>query len=158
MSARSALGRGTLLFGFWIVLMGVGALNAVVGAVTAAAATLVSLWLLPPQAARLRVTALPGLALRFLRQSLVAGLDVARRAFSPALPMRLGYAQYAVGFRPGRGRNAFAALTSLLPGTVPAGEDAESLLYHCLDVNQPVVEQLAAEEAVLRRALKEVAP
>ena len=42
MRARSALGRGALLFGFWVVLIGVGALDAVVGAVTAAVATLVS--------------------------------------------------------------------------------------------------------------------
>jgi multicomponent Na+:H+ antiporter subunit E len=154
----SALRRVALMFGLWIVLMGGGVLDLAVGALTAAAATLISLRLLAPQAVRLRAPALAGLALRFLRQSVAAGIDVARRAFDPALPLRLGYTRYAVGFRPGPGRNAFAALSSLLPGTVPVDEDGESLLYHCLDVGQPVAEQLAAEEAVLRRVIEEVAP
>jgi multicomponent Na+:H+ antiporter subunit E len=48
----------------------------------------------------------------------------------------------------------FTALTSLLPGTVPAGEESGQLVYHCLDVDQPVVSQLAAEEAALSRALR----
>jgi len=82
----------------------------------------------------------------------------ARRVFDPRLPLRLGDTRYAVGFRPGNGRNAFAALTGLLPGTVPAGEDETSLLYHCLDVGQPVAKQLAAEEAALRRTLGDVSP
>ncbi len=42
---------------------------------------------------------------------------------------------------------------ALLPGTVPAGEDDAHLLYHCLDVDQPVVAELAEEEAALVRAL-----
>jgi len=47
----------------------------------------------------------------------------------------------------------FAALTSLLPGTVPTGEENGQLVYHCLDVGQPVIAQLAAEEEALSRAL-----
>jgi multicomponent Na+:H+ antiporter subunit E len=47
----------------------------------------------------------------------------------------------------------FTTLTSLLPGTVPTGEENGKLLYHCLDVEQPVIAELAAEEAALIRAL-----
>jgi multicomponent Na+:H+ antiporter subunit E len=54
----------------------------------------------------------------------------------------------------GSARNAFAALTSLLPGTVPSGDEGSRLIYHCLDVDQPVVSQLAAEEAALRHAIR----
>jgi len=61
--------------------------------------------------------------------------------------------RYPVRFPPGPARNAFTALTSLLPGTVPAGEEHGQLLYHCLDIDQPVASQLAAEEAALSRAL-----
>lgn len=147
--------RGAILFGLWVVLMGTGPLDAVVGMATAAAAAWVSLRLLPPQPSRLRIGALPGLVLRFLSQSVLAGLDVARRAFDPRLPLCPGYTRYAVGFRPGPGRSAFAALTSLLPGTVPAGEEDGALLYHCLDVDQPVAAELAEEEAVLRRAIED---
>jgi multicomponent Na+:H+ antiporter subunit E len=43
----------------------------------------------------------------------------------------------------------FTTLMSLLPGTVPTGSLAEGrLLIHCLDVEQPVVAQLAAEEGL----------
>ena len=150
---RAASLRGTILLAYWVVLMGPGPADVVVGTMTAAMATWVSLRLLPPQPARLRLVALPALALRFLWQSVVAGVDVARRAFDPRLPLRPGFATYRVGFPPGPARNAFTDLTSLLPGTVPVGEQDGALLYHCLDVGQPVVAQLAAEEAVLRRAL-----
>jgi multicomponent Na+:H+ antiporter subunit E len=43
----------------------------------------------------------------------------------------------------------FTTLMSLLPGTVPIGsEEKEDLLIHCLDVEQPVTTQLAAEETL----------
>jgi multicomponent Na+:H+ antiporter subunit E len=149
------LARGVSLLAFWAMLMGPAPLDLAVGALTAAAATVVSLRLLPPLRTRLRLAALAGLVPRFLSKSVLAGIDVARRVFNPRLPLRVGYTRYAVGFRPGLGRNVFAAWTSLQPGTVPVGEDDASLLYHCLDVTQPVVEQLGAEEAALRRAIRE---
>jgi multicomponent Na+:H+ antiporter subunit E len=96
----------------------------------------------------------PALALRFLAQSVAAGWDVARRAFDPRLPLRPGFVVYPVGLPPGPARNVFTTITSLVPGTVPAGDDAGGLLYHCLDVEQPVMAQLAAEEAVLARTLR----
>jgi multicomponent Na+:H+ antiporter subunit E len=80
-------------------------------------------------------------------------VDVARRALDPRLPLRPGFVAYPVRFAPGPTRNAFTTLTSLLPGTVPTGDDGGQLVYHCLDVDQPVVSQLAAEEAALSRAL-----
>jgi multicomponent Na+:H+ antiporter subunit E len=57
---------------------------------------------------------------------------------------------------PGLIRDAFCALASLLPGTVPSGSDEDGvLLVHCLDVGQPVLAQLAEDEARLARALGE---
>src|SRR5215471_7035327 len=151
--APAALVRGAMLLGFWIVLMGTHPIDVAFGVLAAAAATRVSLLFLPPRSLRLRVGALPGLALRFAWQSVMAGVDVARRAFDPRLPLRPGWVAYPVRFATGPTRNLFAAFTSLLPGTVPAGEENGAMLYHCLDGGQPVAEQLAAEEAVLHRAL-----
>ena len=94
-------------------------------------------------------------ALRFLCQSVVAGADVARRALDPRMPLQPGFLAYPVSFPPGIARNAFATLTSLLPGTVPAGDENGQLVYHCLDVDQPVASQLAAEEAALTRAIRQ---
>jgi len=51
----------------------------------------------------------------------------------------------------------FATLMSLLPGTVPTGSDERGgILIHCLDVEQPVVAQLAVEEALFVRAIGQV--
>ena len=152
---RAAVVRGLGLFGLWVLLIGVGPGDLAAGVPTTAAATWVSLRLLPPRRVRLRLVAMPGLALRFLWQSLLAGADVARRALHPRLTLRPGFVAYPVRFSPGPARQAFAALTSLMPGTLPVGEEDGNLLYHCLDVEQPVLKQLAAEEAALRRLLAE---
>jgi multicomponent Na+:H+ antiporter subunit E len=126
-------------------------LPAAAGAV--AAATWTSLRLLPSRTSRSSPLAIARLALRFLSQSVIGGVDVARRALDPRLPLRPGFVAYPIGLPAGAARNVFATLTSLLPGTVPTGEERGRLVYHCLDVRQPVAAQLAEEEAALARAL-----
>ena len=150
---RASLARAAGFLALWLMLFGPNPADLPVGALTAAAATWASLRLLPPGSWRLRPVALMRLALRFLWQSIVAGADVARRALDPRLPLRPGFVRYPVRFPPGAARNAFTTLTSLLPGTVPAGAERGHIVYHCLDVEQPVMSQLAAEEAALARAL-----
>jgi multicomponent Na+:H+ antiporter subunit E len=135
------------------VLSGADLLDIPAAAAAIAAATWMSLHLLAPRTSRGSPRAIGQLALRFLYESVIAGADVARRALHPALPLRPGFVVYPTGFPPGPGRNTFAALTSLLPGTVPSGEENGQIVYHCLDVGQPVVAQLAAEEEALSRAL-----
>lgn len=156
----SALTRGAGLFGFWLLLsaplsgesLRSLAPDLAVGALAAAWATWVSLRLLPPAGGRIRFLALGRLAGSFLWQSVVGGLDVALRAFHPRMPLRPGFLAYRVGLPPGPGRAAFGALTSLMPGTVPVGTDAsDALVYHCLDLDQPVAAGLAREEALLSR-------
>jgi multicomponent Na+:H+ antiporter subunit E len=94
------------------------------------------------------------LVLQFLRQSIVAGADIALRALDPRLPLRPGFVIYSAKLPPGPALNAFCALTSLAPGTLPAGpNDSGAILVHCLDVGQPVVSQLAADERLFARAL-----
>jgi multicomponent Na+:H+ antiporter subunit E len=87
---------------------------------------------------------------RFLWKSVVAGWDVARRALDPRLPLRTGFVSYPARFR-GPARNAFASYSSLLPGTLPVEDDGETLIYHCLDIGQPVAAELAVEETALAR-------
>jgi multicomponent Na+:H+ antiporter subunit E len=151
--ARGAVWRAAAFLGLWLILSGTDPADLAVGIVAAIAATWTSLHLMPPGTSRYSSIAVARLALRFLYQSIVAGADVARRALDPRLPLRPGFVAYPVCFPPGTARNAFATLTSLLPGTVPAGDENGKLVYHCLDVDQPVVSQLAAEEAALSRAL-----
>src|SRR5215470_11704771 len=152
---RSAAGRATAFLSLWLALSGADPGDLPAGALAVVAATWTSLRLLPPSGARLSLPALASLALRFVCQSVVAGVDVARRALDPRLPLRPGFVAYPVRFPPGTARNAFTSLTSLLPGTVPAGAQGGELVYHCLDVGQPVVSQLAAEEAALSRAFRD---
>src|SRR5262249_49807007 len=147
------LSRATPLLLLWLVLAGPDLVDLPAGLVAVFAATLASLRLLPPDPSRVSPAAVARLALRFLYQSVVAGMDVARRALDPHLPLRPGFVTYPVRFPPGAARNTFTSLTSLLPGTVPAGEKSGALVYPCLDIDQPVVSQLTAEEGALARAL-----
>jgi multicomponent Na+:H+ antiporter subunit E len=150
----SAATRGAGLLGFWVVLAGTGAADLAVGVAAAAAATGVSLWLLPPRGARPSPVALAAAVLRTLRQSVVAGFDVALRALDPRLPLQPGFVVYSARLPPGPARNAFCVLVSLAPGTLPAGVDADgALIVHCLDCGQPVAAQLAMEDQRLCRAL-----
>ena len=142
----------------WVALIGLDLLDLVVGGLAAAVATRVSLRLLPPGAHPVRLAALHRLVLRFLWQSVSAGIDVAHRAFSPSLPLRPGFIQYPTGYRRGPARNTFASISSLLPGTLAVRDDEQGLLYHCLDLDQPVVAELAAAEALASRAFPEAQP
>jgi multicomponent Na+:H+ antiporter subunit E len=151
---RSAAARAAGLMIVWVVLSGGGSVDLVPGVVAALAATGISLWLLPPGKGRLRLTALAAFAVRFVGQSVIAGADVARRALDPRMPLNPAFVRYPAGFPRGPARNAFTALTSLLPGTVPiAPDESDALIIHCLDVGQPVSEQLALEEARLARVM-----
>jgi multicomponent Na+:H+ antiporter subunit E len=137
----------------WLVLAGADPADIPAAAAAIAAATWTSLHLLEPSTARRSVRAIGQLVLLFLYHSVVAGADVARRALDPRLPLRPGFVAYPTRLSSGIRRNVFTTLTSLLPGTVPTGEEHGQLVYHCLDVEQPVVAELAAEEAALVRAL-----
>jgi multicomponent Na+:H+ antiporter subunit E len=150
---RAAIARGAGFLALWVVLIGLDPIDLAVGACAAAAATWTSLRLLPPEAGRVRFAVLVALLPRFLWQSVVAGVDVARRAFHPRVPLQPDFVAYPVNLPRGQARNAFETITSLLPGTVPCDEDAQTIIYHCLDIGQPVVEQLAADERAYGRAL-----
>jgi multicomponent Na+:H+ antiporter subunit E len=137
--------RGAALFALWLVLMGTNPADVAAGAVVAALAAWASVSLSPP-GGRMRVAALPAYAGRFLRQSFVAGWDVARRAFAPSLAVKPGLVEHRSALPAGAARDAFVSVTGLLPGTVAVAEQGDLVTYHALDTDQPVAAQLAAEE------------
>jgi multicomponent Na+:H+ antiporter subunit E len=149
----SAAWRAAGFICFWLVLAGADLGDLPAAAAAVAAATWTSLHLLEPNASRRSPLAIVQLVLLFLYHSVVAGADVARRALDPRLLLCPGFVAYPTRLAPGMRRNVFTTLTSLLPGTVPTGEENGQLVYHCLDIEQPVVTELAAEEAALVRAL-----
>ncbi len=142
-------------FAAWVVLIGgVGVADSLVGAIAALAAARLSLDLRPPGAGSVRYLSLARLAASFLRDSLMAGIDVARRVFSPSLPLQAGFVTYTPATPPGDARTLFTDITCLMPGSVPVGSDATgALVYHCLDTRQPVAAQLAEQEALFCTAL-----
>jgi multicomponent Na+:H+ antiporter subunit E len=150
----AGLWRGVAFFLLWIVLMQSGKpADLAVGFAASVAATGVSLRLMPPTAGCLHFGRLLALLPHFLQESVLAGIDVARRALHPGLPLRPGFVTCPLAFPPGFARNTFATITSLLPGSVSADEAEGVLVYHCLDTDVPVVQQLWREERLLGKAL-----
>ena len=151
---RSACLRFVGFFALWLVLMqSVKSYDLIFGVCVAITATWASLRLLPPAAGSVRFTGLLRLLPHFLWQSVRAGTDVARRALSPRVTLHPGLVTCSLELPPGQARNTFAAITSLLPGTVPCDDTADALVYHCLDTSQPVTEQVREEERRLALAL-----
>lgn len=152
----SALSRAGAFFGLWLVLTNAAPADLVPGLVAAVAASWVSLRLMPAPLGRLRPISFVKFLAHFLHQSIVAGTDVAFRALHPRLPLRAGFVVYRTNLPPGTKRDVFCAITSLMPGTLPCGAaDGNGLTIHCLDVTQPVLEQLSAEEALCIQTLGE---
>lgn len=149
----SAIARGVGYFLFWVLLIGLEPIDLAVGLAAATAATWASLALLPPGEFRLRFVCAPRYGLRFLGQSVVAGVDVARKAFSPDMGLRPGLVTHASRYRRGAERSAFASLTCLLPGTLALRDGSHELVYHVLDTRRPMLEQLTEEEAAFARVV-----
>jgi multicomponent Na+:H+ antiporter subunit E len=151
---RAFLSRTVGYFGFWLVIAGVQPADMLVGAVAAGLAAYASLSLLPSGQWAFRPVALIMFVLRFLRQCVFAGANVAWRALDPKMPLNPGFVVYRPSLPPGADRNAFSTMASLLPGTLPCGADERGdLVIHCLDIDQPVVEQYAAEETLFASVL-----
>lgn len=148
------LGRLALCLGLWIALIGTGLTDLAIGAAAAVVAAWLSLRLLPPAGRAISWRALAGFALRLAWQSLVAGIDVARRAFDPRMPLRTGHVAFPTRLPAGPARDVFRAAMSLQPGALPVSAETDGpILFHCLDTTWPVLAQLAAEEARFLRAL-----
>jgi multicomponent Na+:H+ antiporter subunit E len=146
---QSATFRAAGFLGFWLVLTGGDPADLAVGLLATVAATWTSQRLMPAEYWHLHPFKFAGLILHFLHQSIGAGIDVALRALDPRLPLRPGFVVYQTKLPAGTRRNAFCSIMSLLPGTLPCGPaDGGGLAIHCLDVTQPVVEQLSAEEVL----------
>jgi multicomponent Na+:H+ antiporter subunit E len=146
--------RATLFLAFWLMISGWALTDLPVGLAAVAGATWVSLRLLPPKRSQLRFGSLLALLANFFRQSLASGVDVALRALSPNLKLNPGFIACPLRLPAGAERNAFCALSSLMPGTLPTGtNEGGELLVHCLDRSQPVAANLKAEEVLFMRAV-----
>lgn len=133
MTKYVATARRLALFGaLWFVLT--GGEGAVLGAVVVLTASWLSIRLLPAMRP-LRMSALLAIVPGFVWRSLLGGVDVARRALDPRLPLDPGWIEIPVDLSDG-GRVALGGELSLMPGTLVAGNANGRLLVHVLDRQQ----------------------
>lgn len=115
----------------WWLLSGGAADSWYVGGIFVLIGTLLSVTLAPPLA-----WSLAGL-LRFIpffiRHSLSGGVDVARRALSPSMPLQPEIIDYPLSLSLPQSRLFMASVISLLPGTLCTDLQEERLLVHVLD-------------------------
>ncbi|EHM00294.1 hypothetical protein HMPREF9946_02646 [Acetobacteraceae bacterium AT-5844] len=151
---RALLLRGAGFLAFCAILMGLAPADLAVGLAAAAVASWVSALLWPPGGG-VSLLALPRFLARFLAQSVIAGVDVARRAFTGRPALRPGFIACRSSLPGGMAREASCTLMGLQPGKLPVAADADGTLHvHCLDLGQPVAAQIAADEAAFRRLLR----
>ncbi|WP_181832699.1 Na+/H+ antiporter subunit E [Bosea caraganae] len=151
----SLLARGVGFLILWVVLIGTTPINLLIGLAAAAAATWAS-GLLWPAHGGIDALGLLRFVLRFLPQSIVAGVDVARRAFAPHPMLQPGLVACRTSLPAGTARRAMCALMSLQPGKLPVAVDPDGTLHiHCLDQREPIKEQTAADEAAFCGMLRD---
>jgi len=86
----------------------------------------------------------------FLRESWSGGVDVARRAFDPRMPLAPGLFEHPLAVPSDLTRVAVANTSSLLPGSLVVDVDSTRLLIHALDVESPSTRRtVAATEAAV---------
>lgn len=147
--------RALCLLALWVILMGPGLKDLPVGIAASAAGVWASTALWPP-GGRLSLGGLIRFLLRFLPQSVVAGVDVARRASARDPDLRPGFATCRSIVPDGVARDSACAVMSLQPGKLPVSVAADGmLLIHCLDLREPIAEQVAADEIAFCRVLRE---
>lgn len=150
---RAYLTRLLLFALLWWLLSGGAADSWYVGGVIVLLVTLLSVALAPP-----RAWSLAGL-LRFIpffiRHSISGGVDVARRALSPAMPLQPELIDYRLSLSLSQSRLFMAGVISLLPGTLCADLQEERLLVHVLDRDSDYQRELARLERYVAAIFRE---
>lgn len=146
-ATRTILGRLALLGVLWIVLAGTDAKALAVGLVSVPVAVWLSMRLLPGPRHLVLWRLLRHLP-SFVGGSLLGGIDVARRALSPRMPLAPGWVEVPARL-PDGGRVALGAELSLMPGTLAAGVRGDRLLIHLLDTEAGFEKAIPREEAAI---------
>jgi len=151
LSALLVRGLGLLLL--WVILIGPALEDLPAGLIASAAGVWASaaLW---PGGGKLSWFGFVQFLVRFLPQSVAAGLDVARRAFARTPDLQPGFATCLFLIPTGLALDSACAVMSLQPGKLPVSAEPDgTLLIHCLDLREGVAEQVADDEAAFLRIL-----
>jgi multicomponent Na+:H+ antiporter subunit E len=117
-----------------------------VAVVVMIAASWASFHILPLRSWRWSLKGLLQFAPYFLWQSFWGGVDVAWRAFHPAMPLNTGLKPFKTRL-PGELPRVFLAWTiSLLPGTASVKMEQDELIIHVLNVNEKFEAQMRVLE------------
>lgn len=114
------------------------------GVIMVAVATVASLVMQP--VTQVRILGILRFVPFFVRQSVMGGIDVAMRAFSPKMPLNPGFVEVRLRLPNGPARVFLANTMSLLPGTVCAELMESSIRLHVLDLSMPIEETARAGE------------
>jgi multicomponent Na+:H+ antiporter subunit E len=137
-----------VLFGLaWLTLVAGNHEGLLAGVLVVPLALALSLRFLPPRNP-LDLWRMILLLPRFLKGSILGGVDVARRALAPSMPINPGWMTQSTSL-PGAARVVLGAELSLMPGTLSAGTHEEHLLVHVLDSNVGIGRIIDIEEAAL---------
>jgi multicomponent Na+:H+ antiporter subunit E len=101
--------------------------------------------------ARISLRGLAAFVPFFLLQSVRGGIDVARRAFSPSLPLSPAFLHYPIRLQDETARVLFINTISLLPGTFSADLQDRALTVHLLSADPEARSRLAVLEDQVAR-------
>jgi multicomponent Na+:H+ antiporter subunit E len=97
---------------------------------------------------------LPGFALYFVKQSVLGGIDVARRALQPSMPLEPDFIEIQLPSTSREARALAVNIVSLLPGTLAARLDDDRLLVHALDARQQIAARLGELQRMVHRVIR----
>ncbi len=120
-----------------------------IGVPTIAAAAALSTVLMPTPPSLPRLVNLPKFLIYFLGESIVGGVDVVKRALHPDMPLATDFVTVTLSRLDPPQRLVFAILVSLMPGTLSARLEGETLLVHVLDRRLPIEASLDRLELAL---------
>jgi multicomponent Na+:H+ antiporter subunit E len=87
----------------------------------------------------------------FLYQSARGGIDVARRAVTPSLPLAPDLIEFTTRLPRGPARTFFVSIIGLLPGTLTVRISGYRLMVHVLDTRLPITQSLEQLEERIAR-------
>jgi len=146
MTLLSLLNRTATFAALWVVLTGGSVAALPYGAAAALAAGGLSLRLYPADLPGVTVWRVARFLPRFLLQGVLGGLDVARRAADPRLPVSPGWVRLPLTSRHDAANVLLGGVVSILPGTLAAGPGDGMMEVHALNLPTLSPEDLPADE------------